>query len=81
MTKQERRVFSEELKLEAVRLLETSGGTIAQGDVACDGPDQKWAKFEAGISVMSGPVRDGCISPSFWTCIPAALSVGIRAAG
>jgi transposase-like protein len=30
MTKQERRVFSEELKLEAVRLLETSGGTIAQ---------------------------------------------------
>ncbi len=30
MTKQERRVFTEEFKLEAVRLLETSGRTIVQ---------------------------------------------------
>ncbi len=30
MTKQERRVFTEEFKREAVRLLETSGRTIAQ---------------------------------------------------
>ena len=30
MTKQERRVFTEEFKREAVRLIETSGRTIAQ---------------------------------------------------
>jgi transposase len=30
MTKRERRIFTEELKREAVRLLESSGRTIAQ---------------------------------------------------
>lgn len=61
MTKQERRIFTEEFKLEAVRLIETSGRTIKQ--IADDlgiglSTLTRWKRIYREADLLAGPHDD-----------------------